>query len=101
MKSLDQLQSTDFDIHLNESFLVCLDGIEPIELQLVSVAGAGSTSRPDVRQPFSLHFLGPVSSQYLLQRIYTLEHMQMGALELFLVPLGPERGRMRYEAILT
>jgi hypothetical protein len=101
MKPLDQLQSTDFDSYLNETFSIRLEGIEPIDLELVSVTEAGTRSKPEARQPFSLHFLGPVSSQYLLQRIYILEHLHMGALELFLVPLGPERGRMRYEAILA
>ena len=101
MKSLDQLQSSDFSPYLKQSFSICLEGGEPIDLELVSVTEAGPRSRPEARQPFSLHFLGPVSSRYLQQHIYSLEHRQMGTLDLFLVPLGPERGRMRYEAILT
>jgi hypothetical protein len=38
---------------------------------------------------------------YLQQHIYRLEHEQLGALALFLVPLGPEQGRMRYGAIFN
>ena len=98
---LDKLQSTDFFPLLNEEFLIRLDGIEPIDLELVSVTEAGPASRSEARRPFSLHFLGPVSSQYLIQHIYRLEHEIMGTLELFIVPLGPERGRMRYEAIFA
>ncbi len=101
MKPLDQLQSSDFSPYLNEMFFIRLEGIEPIDLELESVTEAGSRSKPEARQPFSVHFLGPISSQYLLQHIYSLEHHQMGTLDLFLVPLGPERGRMRYETILT
>jgi hypothetical protein len=101
MKPLDQLQSADFSPYLNGTFLIRLEEIEPIDLELVSVTEAGPKSRPEARQPFSLHFLGPISSRYLLQHIYSLEHQQIGTLDLFLVPLGPERGRMRYEAILT
>jgi hypothetical protein len=98
---LDKLQSSDFLSYLNGTFRIQLEGIEPIDLELVSVTEAGPAPRPEARQPFSLHFLGPVSSQYLLQRTYRLEHEHMGTLDLFIVPLGPEEGRMRYEAIFT
>jgi hypothetical protein len=98
---LDKLQSTDFFPLLNEKFSIRLDGTEPIDLELVSVTEAGSASKPEARPPFSLHFLGPASSQYLIQRTYRLEHEHMGAFDLFIVPLGPEMGRMRYEAIFT
>lgn len=103
MKPLDQLQSSDFSPYLNDTFSIRLDAeaIGPIDLELVSVTEAGPRSKPEARTPFSLHFLGPVSSQYLIQRTYCLENEKMGVLELFIVPLGPERGRMRYEAILT
>lgn len=101
MKPLDQLVSSDFRPYLNTTFAIHLDGIAPIPLELVSVTEATSSHLPESRQPFSLLFLGPVSTQYLLQHIYTLDHQQMGKLELFLVPLGPDSGRMRYEAIFN
>lgn len=99
MKTLDQLQSNDFAPHLHQTFTVRLEGIEPIELELDLVTERGRGFHPEKRQPFSLQFLGPVSSQYLLQHTYRLEHPEMGVLDLFLVPLGQEAGRMRYEAI--
>lgn len=98
---LDKLQSSDFLPALNTLFRVRLDGIEPIDLELVQVKELGPGSTTEMRAPFSLLFLGPVSSQYLLQHTYRLEHEQMGVMELFIVPLGPEKGRMRYEAIFT
>lgn len=101
MKTLDQLQSSDFSPYLNDRFLIRLPGIEPIELELVSVTEAGARAMPGLRPPFSIHLLGPDSTQYLLQHTYHLEHPKLGDFDLFLVPLGPERGRMRYEAILT
>jgi hypothetical protein len=101
MKTLDKLQSSDFALYLNQTFWIRLEGMEPIGLELVSVADTGQSSGPEARQPFSLHFLGPVSPQYLVQHIYRLEQEQMGTLDLFLVPLGPESGRMRYEAIFA
>jgi hypothetical protein len=70
-------------------------------LELARVTGPGQTSGGEARQAFSLLFLGPLSPQYLVQHTYRLEHEQMGTLEIFLVPLGPENGRMRYEAIFN
>jgi hypothetical protein len=103
MKPLDQLQSSDFSPYLNQMFSIQLDaeGVAPIELELVQVTEIGKAFRPGARQPFSLHFLGPASSQYLLQHRYRLEHLELGALDIFLVPLGSEEGRMRYEAIFS
>ncbi len=99
---LDKLQSSDFLPSLNTIFRIHLDGMaDPVSLELVRVAEAGPRSRPEARQSFSLTFLGPVSPQYLIQHIYRLEHDQLGALEIFLVPLGPEQGRMKYEAIFN
>lgn len=98
---LENITKDDFIPHLHTNFQIRLEGIDPVDLELVSVNGLGEAARAGGRQPFSLHFLGPVSSKYLVQHIYTLEHAQLGALDLFIVPLGPEEGRMRYEAIIT
>jgi len=98
---LDKLTITDFRPYINQTFRIHVDGLEPVDLELVSVTEAGRASQTDARNPFSLLFIGPVSPQYLPQHIYRLEHADMGVLELFLVPLGPEEGRMRYEAIFT
>ena len=100
---LDRLTSADFAPYLNQIFTVRLDGVDSIALELVSVTeprleGDGDGPR---RRPFSLLFLGPASRLYLQQHIYRLEHEQLGALDLFLVPLGLEQGRMRYEAIFN
>jgi hypothetical protein len=100
---LDQHTRADFTPFLNQIFTVRLDGIEPIVLELTEVAepGSGRAESSPRRRPFSLLFLGPVSRQYLLQGTYRLEHDQLGALDIFLVPLGPEHGRMRYEAVFN
>lgn len=101
MNSLDKLHSSDFLPYINQIFRIRLEGFKPIDLELVSVTETGQSSSPGTRAPFSLHFLGPASPQYLAQHIYRLEHEQMGALDLFIVPLGTDKERMRYEAILA
>jgi hypothetical protein len=100
---LDQLTSADFSPYLHQTFTVRLESLEPIALELAGVTEleSGGAEPGPRRRPFSLLFLGPVSHQYLLQHIYRLEHEQLGAFELFLVPLGPEGGRMRYEAVFN
>lgn len=101
MKPLEELDGSDFRPYLNTTFTIQLEGLHPIPLDLVNVTETGSKPWPEARQPFTLTFLGPVSKQYLLQHIYALDHPTMGRLELFLVPLGPEAGRMRYEAVFS
>ena len=97
----DLLTLEDFVPYLNQAFTIRLEGLDPIELELVSASSFAETNLPSERQPFGLLFLGPVSHQYLLQHTYRLEHPEWGTHDLFLVPLGPQDGRMRYEAIFT
>lgn len=52
------------------------------------------------RAPFSLVFRGP-GDRVLPQRIYRLAHDELGEFEFFLVPIGPDREGMRYEAIFA
>ncbi len=98
---LDKLTSADFLPQLHQPFVIRLDGIALIELELASVTDLGAAPLPEMRRPFSLLYLGPASNQYLQQGTYRLENEQLGALELFIAPLGPRQGRMEYEAIFT
>ena len=95
------LQSTDFRSQLDQLFCIHLDHATKMDLQLVSVKELGAASQPGFRNPFSLHFLGPVSRQYLPQHTYQMVNEKLGTFDIFVVPLGPEAGRMRYEAIFT
>jgi hypothetical protein len=95
------LQSSDFQSQLDPIFSIHLDDARTIDLQLVSVTELGTASQAGFRTPFSLHFLGPVSQQYLQQHTYQMVNETLGTLDIFIVPLGAEAGRMRYEAIFT
>ena len=111
---LDQITRETFAEHVGSRFRVAagagqtLPGLTPsgstteveielIEAQLLPVH-AGKGGKAPKRQPFSLTFRGP---GYLPQKIYRLEHAKLGALEMFLVPLGPDDKGMRFEAIFT
>jgi hypothetical protein len=98
---LDKLAASDFLPHLHQPFVIRLDDGTPYPLELVGVIELGEAHMPGWRRPFSLEFNNPRRDAYLPQRIYRLECENMGALELFLVPLGPQPEGMRYEAIIS
>lgn len=50
-----------------------------------------------LRMPFSLLFRSR-PGLYLPQSTYHLEHEKLGGMDLFLVPLGPDREGMTFEA---
>jgi len=72
-----------------------------VDLRLADVAEHGKGSAT-FRASFSVVFHGPLAP-ILPQGIYRLEHDGLGALDLFIVPLGPDQpsepAAMRYEAV--
>ena len=98
---LETLTDADFAKHLHTNFRIQLSDQSWYVLELVSVTPAGERRSPDVRQPFSLIFQHPDKTAYLPQRIYALEHPDMGALQIFITPLGPHEKGMWYEAIFS
>ncbi|MBV9580464.1 MAG: hypothetical protein JO057_17925 [Chloroflexi bacterium] len=76
--------------------------VDPEQTWDVELIEARSIEAPALaaRQPFSLVFRGP-RTPLAVQRIYRLEHAALGELELFLVPVGPDKLGMCYEAIFS
>jgi hypothetical protein len=76
------------------------------EVELVEVTEYPANALGTFRTPFSLLFHGPLDP-VLPQGMYRLEQEQLGALELFIVPIGPNdpaapgeaATAMRYEAV--
>jgi hypothetical protein len=91
---LATLTAEDFEPLLHERF--SLGAQFEVELVEVSVSDSPGPSR----RQFSLLFRGGPSPP-LPQGIHALEHATLGRLELFLVPLGPDRDGQRYEAVFT
>jgi hypothetical protein len=67
---------------------------EPLELELTSCVES-SHARPD-HPAFSLFFSSP-DPERREQQIFTLEHGELGAFDLFLVQVGPQQ----YEAVIN
>lgn len=102
MRELERLSKDDFDPHVGERFEVELSADETLALELVSTHPLSSDTVADSqRAPFSLVFRSPGEQRHAPQRIYTVQHPELGALEIFLVPIGPDQRGMRYEAVFT
>jgi len=98
---LEDLTDASFRPHCGSRFHVATGGQADLALELVEVVpylpgGTAAAKRP----PFSLYFRGPAASA-LPQRIYSLQHETMGALELFLVPIRREGDTLVYEAVFN
>ncbi|MFQ5935561.1 MAG: hypothetical protein ACE5LB_04030 [Acidiferrobacterales bacterium] len=98
---LDKIEKHDFAKHLGDRYQLQLGSADVLTLELIDVANLGpSTAQPGKREPFSILFRGP-RQPALEQRIYRLEHPQMGVLDVFLVPIGQSEGGVHYEAIFS
>ncbi len=94
---LEKLTKKSFDPHLGSSFRLHAED-SAVELRLVECRGlSGARGR---REPFSIVFRAPMDTR-LPQNTYRLEHDEMGSLDLFMVPIGPDSEGMRYEAVFT
>ena len=94
---MQDLTVEQFARHVNESFTV--NGEARTPLVLVEAAERGG-ARPGGRQRFVLLFHGP-PAPVLPQATYRFEHPAFPSLEIFIVPVGPEGDRMRYEAVFA
>ena len=95
---LESFTSATFQGRVGERFDLDADDAGLLALVLVECAALGGDAL--AREPFSLEFLGPVEPA-LPQRIYSLSHEELGAFDLFLVPIGRDADGTRYEAVFT
>ena len=97
---LESLTISDFAPRVGELFSIGgADGVS-FEAELVEATPVGEAARPGRRVPFSLVFRGP-PGVVLPQRIYRVDHPDLGGLDIFLVPIGPDASGMRYQAVFT
>ena len=101
---LESLDLTTFADRVGDMFRLVIDEGIVMDARLIAatlIATAATTAPPNGgRMPFSIIFRGP-SGQSVPQRIYRLEHAQLGQLDLFLVPIGPDGVGMCYEAVFS
>jgi len=100
---LDTFTLDTFRRHIGDDFQITARQDGNLSLRLASAVGWGENRGADAdgrRTPFTLLFHGPTEN-YLRQGTYLIRHGAIGEFPLFLVPLGPRDGQMRYEAIFT
>ncbi len=103
---LDKLTLSNFEPYKNQIFTLQLETDATMDLELIEVANVGRNpadyDEEERRWSFSLIFLGPLEP-VLEQQIISLEHGEMGQLDLFIVPVGPHHKRegMQYEVVFT
>src|SRR5712692_5370600 len=85
---LEELTCEHFAPLVNKKFQIQADR-PAIEVELIEARTLGR-GRNGRREPFSLIFRGP-TSLVLPQRIYTVQSEALGALDIFLVPIGPDQ----------
>lgn len=87
----------DFKRHLGSQFDAQATG-GPVAMTLARVDPAGDSGRKG--GAFSLIFTAP-RGPWLPQAIYPMRHAVLGAMEIFLVPIGLVAEGNRYQAIFT
>ena len=94
---LDKVTRETFAEHLNTRFRTTSQAGAPLEVELIEVKAGRSTPRQD---QFSLLFRGPQDVP-LQQGMFRFEHDQMGAFDLFLVPVRTDEHGFYYEAVFN
>lgn len=88
----------DFADKLEHTFVVSDQNVPAIPMALAEAQRLPARGLPPgTRPPFALVFLAK-DPRVLPQRLYKLEHDEMGALQLFLVPIGKDAHGVSYQA---
>jgi hypothetical protein len=96
---LESFTCSTFQPHVGDTFTLHVDEGTAVDATLIEATELPVVGGERDRTPFSLIFLG--SGPVLPQRIYGLEHSQLGAIELFLVPVASDAKGTQYQAIFT
>jgi hypothetical protein len=96
-----QLVFEDFSDKVGDVFPINEDGVPAIPMILKEAKPLNPAyGLPGVRPPFSLFFLGK-DPRVLPQRIYRLEHQELGELSIVLVPVAKDAEGVTYQAVFN
>ena len=93
----ERLEHAAFLENLQSTFRLRLEGSETVDLELVEVSELKAARRQEM---FSLVFQSR-SDRVLPQRVYRLEHSNMGQFDLFLVPIKKDDQGVYYEVVFN
>ena len=95
------LTPATFEPHVGTEFAIDFGDGTIVHAVLDSVRRHAPRSHGDRTEPFSLSFVCPRGGPFA-QATYSMEHPELGVLDIFLVPIGPDNsGRSRYEAVFN
>lgn len=95
------LTEAEFSKHLNTKFQVDTEANGHVTVELIEVKGyPGTPHEQSGMERFSVFFDGPPDVK-LPQRTYRLQHAEMGAFDIFLVPVARNEHGFRYEAVFN
>jgi hypothetical protein len=90
-----------FSDKVGQPFAIDEPDAPAIELTLIKAEPLPTYNLPPVsRAPFSLIFT-TTGDLVLMQRLYALRHAALGALPIFLVPIGKQGDTVSYQAIFN
>jgi hypothetical protein len=89
-----------FETLLNQNFNLHLKNNTILVIRLIEVTKSEVEGDDIKRIPFSVVFRGP-REILIPQGIYSIENESAGILEIFLVPIGPDKKGMRFEAVFN
>lgn len=88
----------DFADKVEQIFVISDQNVPAIPLTLAQAELLpAKQARPGIRPPFSLTFLAK-DPRVLPQRLYRMEHNELGDLTIFLVPIGKDAQGVSYQA---
>ncbi len=92
----------DFAPHVGQAFAMRAGPTAVVSLVLSEARSLGAAPHPSERsESFALLFTSS-ERDHAPQATYSLEHPEMGEVEIFLVPVGPApNGGMQYEAVFN
>jgi hypothetical protein len=96
---LDNLKEETFARQLHTKFMLHPEPERTLELELIEVSSDGQRKTPG-GESFSMVFRGPADPS-LPQRTYRMEHGELGAFDLFIVPIRRDQDGLYYEAIIN
>ena len=102
---LDTATSATFKPHVGDRFEVTPQEGEPFEVVLSSCeettyGSPGERAETAQRVPFSLVFVGP-AEHAVNQQICAFSHPELGAFDLFIVPVARVEAGVSYEAVFN
>jgi hypothetical protein len=94
------LSLEDFVQHLNKSVQICFNPAVTMDAKIIEIEELPKLTEFS-NQPFSVIFRTEQFNEYYPQATYLLQHPIEGDVPIFLVPIGPDKEGMKYQAIFN